>query len=127
MPRETGRVYSKKGRERLVALPLPADQMRMALRHHDELGRLARELALDLDIAKRALGDANVRRLMTIGGVNAIVAASVLAAIGDISRFSSPGKLVSYFGLNPSVHQSGDHPATVTSRIKATGAASHPR
>ena len=36
--------------------------------------------------------------------MNSIVAASVLAAIGDITRFSSPEKLVSYLGLNPSVH-----------------------
>jgi len=84
----------------------------MALRHHDELGRLAAELAvIDRDLARRVLDDTNVRRLMNIGGVDAIVAASVLAAIGDIKRFSSPEKLVSYLGLNPSVHQSGDHPA----------------
>jgi hypothetical protein len=86
--------------------------MRMALRHHDELGRLAAELAvIHRDVAQRALADPNVKRLMTIGGVDSIVAASVLAAIGDIQRFSSPEKLVSYLGLNPSVHQSGDHPA----------------
>jgi len=48
---------------------------------------------------------------MTITGVNATVAMSVLAAIGDIHRFSSPEKLVSYFGLNPRVRQSGDKPA----------------
>jgi Transposase IS116/IS110/IS902 family len=30
-----------------------------------------------------------------------------MAAIGDINRFSHPGKLVSYFGLNPRVRQSG--------------------
>ena len=30
-----------------------------------------------------------------------------MAAIGDIARFSSPQKLVSYFGLNPRVRQSG--------------------
>jgi Transposase IS116/IS110/IS902 family len=30
-----------------------------------------------------------------------------LAAIGDIGRFKSPGRLVSYFGLNPRVRQSG--------------------
>ena len=112
IPRETGRIYSKNGRARLAGLPLPPDQMRMALRHHDELGRLAGELAvLDKDLSQRSLADPNVKRLMTIGGVNSIVAASVLAAIGDIRRFSSPEKLVSYFGLNPSVHQSGDHPA----------------
>lgn len=112
IPKETGHIFSKRGRARLEALPLPADQMRMALRHHDELARLAAELAvIDRDLAQRALADPNVKRLMTIGGVDAIVAASVLAAIGDIGRFSSPEKLVSYLGLNPSVHQSGDHPA----------------
>ncbi|WP_245648897.1 IS110 family transposase [Sphingomonas sanxanigenens] len=30
-----------------------------------------------------------------------------MAAIGDINRFSSPQKLVSYCGLNPRVRQSG--------------------
>lgn len=34
-----------------------------------------------------------------------------MAAVGDIERFSSPEKLVSYFGLNPRVRQSGDKPA----------------
>lgn len=112
IPKETGRIFSKRGRARLEALPLPADQMRMALRHHDELTRLATELAIiDRDVAQRALADPDVKRLMTIGGVDAIVAASVLAAIGDIHRFSSAEKLVSYLGLNPSVHQSGDRPA----------------
>ena len=112
IPRETGRIYRKNGSAHLAELPLPPDQMRMALRHHDELDRLAAELAvIDKELSQRSLADPNVKRLMTIGGVNSIVAASVLAAIGDIKRFSSPEKLVSYFGLNPSVHQSGDHPA----------------
>ena len=112
MPRETGRIFSKAGRARLEALALPPDQIRMALRHYDELERLAAELAvIDRDLAQRALDNPSVKRLMTIGGVNSIVACSVLAAIGDITRFSSPDKLVSYLGLNPSVHQSGDHPA----------------
>ncbi|MER8516349.1 IS110 family transposase [Mesorhizobium sp. M1060] len=30
-----------------------------------------------------------------------------MAAIGDVARFKSPQKLVSYFGLNPRVRQSG--------------------
>src|SRR5438105_3157614 len=112
IPQVTGRIFGRKGRARIEGMPLPADQLRMALRHYDELERLAAELAIiDRDLAQRALDDPNVRRLMTIGGVHSIVAASVLAAIGDIKRFSSPEKLVSYLGLNPSVHQSGDHPA----------------
>jgi len=34
-----------------------------------------------------------------------------VAAIGDVGRFGSPQKLVSYLGLNPSVRQSGSGPA----------------
>ena len=48
-----------------------------------------------------------MKRLLTITGVNLTVATGVMAAIGDIRRFNDPGKLVSYFGLNPRVRQSG--------------------
>ena len=51
--------------------------------------------------------DPSVKRLLTITGVNITVAAGLVAAIGDIRRFSSPQKLVSYVGLNPRVRQSG--------------------
>ena len=40
-----------------------------------------------------------------------VVAVGLLAAIGPIDRFSSPSRLVAFFGLNPSVHQSGNSPA----------------
>jgi Transposase IS116/IS110/IS902 family len=56
-------------------------------------------------------GHEPVRRLMTLSGVHATVAMGLLAAIGDINRFASSEKLVSYFGLNPSVRQSGNGPA----------------
>jgi transposase InsO family protein len=39
------------------------------------------------------------------------VAVGLLTAIGDIKRFASSEKLVSYFGLSPSVRQSGNGPA----------------
>jgi transposase len=45
---------------------------------------------------------------MTITRVNATVVMSILAAIGDIKRFSSPQKLVSCFGFNNQVRPSGD-------------------
>jgi transposase len=44
---------------------------------------------------------------MTIPGVDATVALSLLAAVGDFRRFGSPEQLVSYLGLNPRVRQSG--------------------
>ncbi len=112
IPRMAGKLYTKCGRTQLDAIGLPDDQKRQVMRHLAELDRLAAELrAVDQNLAQRALVDADVRRLMTIGGVNAIVATSVLAAIGDIERFASAEKLVSYLGLNPSVHQSGNRPA----------------
>src|SRR5437868_231340 len=51
--------------------------------------------------------DPAVKRLLTITGVNLIVAAGLVAAIGDVRRFPDPQKLVSYVGLNPRVRQSG--------------------
>jgi len=39
--------------------------------------------------------------------VNLIVAAGLIAAIGNVRRFASSEKLVSYVGLNPRVRQSG--------------------
>ncbi|WP_414476501.1 IS110 family transposase [Microvirga sp. M2] len=112
IPPYQGSLFSKRGRAWLEALPLAEDQRWVILRHAGELDRLGAELAeLDKSLAQKALDDPQVRRLMTITGVNATVAMSVLAAIGDIKRFSSPQKLVSCFGLNPKVRQSGDKPA----------------
>ena len=53
-----------------------------------------------------------IRRLMTVPGVNVIVAATFLAAIGEICRFESPRKLVGYLGLVLWASQSGSAPAT---------------
>ena len=53
---------------------------------------------------------------MTIPGVDAIAAISIVAAVGDFSRFDDPDKLVAYVGLNPKVRQSGNSaPATAGS------------
>lgn len=112
IPRYAGALFGKRGRAWLDAQPLAEDQKRTIARHLGELDRIGAELAeLDKVLANEALGDDRVRRLMTIGGVNAVVAMSVLAAIGEITRFSSPEKLVSYLGLNPRVRQSGERPA----------------
>ena len=47
------------------------------------------------------------RLLMSIPGVGPLVAACIVAQVGDINRFSSPGKLCAYAGLVPRVHSSG--------------------
>jgi transposase len=48
---------------------------------------------------------------MTVPGVNVQTAATLMASVGDIRRFPSPRKLVSYLGLDPGVRQSGNAPA----------------
>jgi hypothetical protein len=62
-------------------------------------------------IAQAALQSGEVKRLMSVPGVNVIVAATFLAAVGDIRRFKNPRKLVGYLGLDPRVRQSGPGPA----------------
>jgi transposase len=62
-------------------------------------------------IAKEALDSAQVRRLMTVPGVNVICAAIFLAAVGDIKRFKGSRQVVAYLGLDPRVYQSGSSPA----------------
>jgi transposase len=62
-------------------------------------------------IAADALSWPEVKRLMTVPGVNVIVAATFLAAVGDVGRFPDRRKLTGYLGLDPRVRQSGAAPA----------------
>lgn len=101
-------LFNVRGRAWLAHQPVPDDERFAIERHLRELDRLADDLAmLDRKIAGTTLDDPAIRRLLTITGVNLAVAAGLMAAIGDITRFKIPQKLVSYFGLNPRVHQSG--------------------
>ena len=62
-------------------------------------------------IAVDALSWPQVKRLMTVPGVNLTVAATSMATVGDIRRFEDRRKLTAYLGLDPKVKQSGDAPA----------------
>ena len=46
-------------------------------------------------------------KMLTIPGLGEISAATILSEYGDISNFSSPGKMLAYAGLEPSVIESG--------------------
>jgi transposase len=99
-------LFNQRGRAWPERQDLPDDEREAIARHLRELDRLGEDLAV-LEIAASALDDGAVKRLMTITGVKLTVAAGLMAAIGDIHRFRHPRKLVSYFGLNPRVRQSG--------------------
>jgi hypothetical protein len=47
------------------------------------------------------------RGLMALRGVSLITAMTVLAELGDLTRFASPRELMGYLGLVPSEHSSG--------------------
>lgn len=116
-------LFGIRGRAWLAALELPPEE------------RLTVDAALTLDaalsgqvaaaeraIATAVVDDPRVRHLLTIPGIGLVIAASILAVVGDVSRFDRPAKLVSYLGLDPRVRQSGDRPA-VRGHISRAGQA----
>ena len=101
-----------RGRAWLSEQVLPEDERLAVARHLREFDRLGEDLkVVERDLARSALADESVTRLMTIPGIDMVVALALKAAIGDVGRFEAPQKLVSYLGLNPSVRQSGPGPA----------------
>lgn len=105
-------LFGRSGRAWLAQQVLPEDERLAVERHTRTLDRLLEDLrVVEGDIARHALDDEAVQRLMTIPGIDVIVAVGLAAAIGDVARFTSAEKLVAYLGLNPSVRQSGNGPA----------------
>lgn len=105
-------LFGKKGRGWLSNQLLPTDErmgVEQRLRELDRLGEDLREI--ERVLAQSVMKDGRLRKMLTIAGINTTVAIGLLSAIGDIGRFRTPGKLVSYFGLNPCVYQSGSQPA----------------
>jgi transposase len=101
-------LFGHKGRAWLAHQPLPGDEQAAVAAHLRGLDLAGTELqAVEAELARAALPRGDVRHLLTIPGVDAIVAISLLAAIGDVARFASPLKLIGYLGLDPRVRQSG--------------------
>jgi transposase len=50
---------------------------------------------------------ADYRLLLSIAGIGPVTATSILAEVGDITRFPSARQLIAYAGLDPRVKQSG--------------------
>ena len=116
-------LFGTKGRAWLAEQQLPADELAAATALLRELDFHAEELRLiDAELGRVALGRPEVLRLMSVPGVDATVALSIVAGVGDFARFRSPKKLVGYLGLNPRVRQSGGRqPATGGSPRPARG------
>jgi transposase len=116
-------LFGIKGRQWLAGLELPLEERESVdagIRHVEFLD--AEIAAVERRIAQQALEWPEIRRLMTVPGVNLICAATFMAAVGDPRRFLASRKLMAYLGLDPKVRQSGDAPAR-SGRISKRGSA----
>jgi transposase len=105
-------VFGVRGRRWLSDLDLPADERETVAGCLRQVDFLDSEVdALERGLARTALASEEIRRLMSVPGVNLVSAATFVATVGDIGRFPSPKRLVSYVGLDPRVRQSGEAPA----------------
>ncbi|MGW9499037.1 transposase [Streptomyces prasinus] len=62
---------------------------------------------MDRLIAQALAGDPGYRAVQTIPGIGSVFAAVMVAEIGDVARFPSPGRLCSWAGLTPR-HRASD-------------------
>jgi transposase len=94
-----------------VVCPTPAQQIvfQESIRAVDEqvvrLGRIDQEL---LDLAPQWRLYPVVEALQALRGVQWIVALTVVAELGDLTRFHNPRQLAAFVGLIPSEHSSGE-------------------
>jgi transposase len=129
---ETDSLFTREGLTWLATL-LQADELDIYEkdRLHFLLNEIKRQDVLieDLDATIAAFLESNagfshqMRLLVSIPGVSLATGGAILAAIGDISRFSSKQKLASYFGLTPKVKQSGEsrHTGSISKQGTAYG------
>jgi transposase len=101
--------FTQKGRAWLRGLELGEDERSVLedlLVMEEELGR--RLAVMDKKVRERYRGDERVELLRTMPGVGYFLGALILAEIDGPERFGDFHELVSYSGLAPGGHQSGE-------------------
>jgi transposase len=110
IPAPAGDLFSDPHLRWLASLEIdPAG--RQALRRQLQLLAFTEELIGEVTqtLAAQAYSDPRIKLLMTLPGVDFTVAQTLLAALGDSSRFPSADQAAAYLGLVPSTYQSGEH------------------
>ncbi|MFE6555167.1 IS110 family transposase [Streptomyces sp. NPDC057746] len=99
--------WSAPGRAWLDELPLP-DASRQVVADLLEMIDALQQVAdrIDASLAETAKADPRVKALTALPGVGRLTALTIVAEVGDISRFSSARKLASWAGLTPTVRGS---------------------
>jgi transposase len=93
-----------------VTMPHPAQQITLQEYIHavrERTDRVERLTGQILKLLPQWRMAPVVEALQALRGVAPIVAATVVAEMGDLSRFETPRKLMAYLGLVPSEHSSG--------------------
>lgn len=123
LPAPAGEPFSAANRSWWDTLPVSATEQLRVRQDLATLEHLAKQIAeLDTEVVRlstQAPWADQVSYVMQLPGLSVLLTMTVLAAIGDVTRFESAKKLVGYAGLGASVHASG---ATHrTGRITKTG------
>jgi transposase len=102
-------LFSSKGLAWLHALELDAEGRQLLDSDLRLLAHVEAEIAcLEKLLIPRAYGDARVKLLMTLPGVDYTVGQTLLGALGDIGRFQDGDHAAAYLGLVPSTKQSAN-------------------
>jgi transposase len=107
---ELNNIFSKKGMEWLKSLQFESSLDKLMLANYlEHLESLQHQIkTVDQEILVKASQDEDVRLLLSLTGVSIYTALLLKSEIGDIARFPNYKKLVSWSGLAPSMHQSGN-------------------
>ena len=102
-------LFGVRGRQLLAQLGLPEpwqSTIEASVRLIDELDR---EIGnCERELHRLGADHRYVPLLLTVPGIGWVLAYTIAAEIGEISRFASPRKLAGYTGLCPRVYQSGE-------------------
>ena len=102
-------MFGPNGREFLTELSLSTADRTIIEAHLSVIDEYDTQIeSLEDEIEQHVLESAAAQRLLSIPGVGQFTAAVVVAEVGEIDRFDSDNALVSYAGLDPVVHQSGE-------------------
>jgi len=106
------RAWTQRHRRWLETLALPRVAQQVALGEYmraldevsDRIERLDREICL---LAEDCPHTSTIKALGAFRGIGLITAVTIVAELGEISRFDRPTQLMAYAGLVPSEHSSG--------------------
>jgi transposase len=109
LPTSSSDLFGASGRQLLERLQLPEPWAATVAASLELIDVLDEQIsACERELRARGAEHRYIPLLLTCPGIGWVLAFTIAAEIGDISRFPSPRKLVGYTGLCPRVDQSGE-------------------